>query len=92
MYYSITRDNTSLNNTLLKAFIKHYNKKSIKFQGDISYIAHILNLVVQDILKALIKNNYNTSYSTNLYEQEIEELKDREEEEEIEQVISKFSI
>ena len=61
--------------------MKYYNKESIKFQGDIPYIAHILNLVVQDILKALIKNDYNTSYSTDLYEQEIEELEDREEEE-----------
>jgi DUF1009 family protein len=66
--FSITRDNTSLNDTLLKAFIKYYNKQGIKFQGDIPYIAYVLNLVVQDILKALIKNDYNTSYSTNLYE------------------------
>jgi hypothetical protein len=54
-------------------------------------IAHVLNLVVQDILKALIKNNYDTSYSIDLYEQEIEELKDKEEEE-VEQVTSKFFI
>ena len=51
-----------------------------------------MNLVVQDILKALIKNNYNTSYSTDLYEQEIEELEDREEDKEGKQVISKFPI
>jgi len=51
-----------------------------------------LNLVIQDILKALIKNNYDTSYSTDLYEQEIEELEDKEEGEEEEQVISKFPI
>jgi len=38
-----------------------------------------LNLVIQDILKAFIKNNYNTSYSTDLYEQEIKELKDKKE-------------
>ena len=48
-------------------------------------------MVIQDILKALIKNNYNTSYSTDLYEQEIEELEDRKEEER-KQVISKFPI
>jgi len=48
-------------------------------------------LVIQDILKSLIKNDYNTSYSTDLYEQEIEELEDREEEER-EQVTSKFPI
>jgi len=77
---SITRDNASSNDTLLQAFIKHYNKEGIKFQGDIPCIAHVLNLVIQDILRALIKNDYNTSYSTDLYEQEIEELENREEE------------
>jgi len=50
-----------------------------------------LNLVIQDILKALIKNDYDTSYSTDLYEQEIKELEDKEGEEE-EQVTSKFPI
>ena len=51
-----------------------------------------MNLVIQDILKTLIKNDYDTSYSTDLYEQEIEELEDKEEGEEEEQVISKFPI
>jgi hypothetical protein len=49
-------------------------------------------LVIQDILKTLIKNDYDTSYSTDLYEQEIEELEDREEDKEGEQVTSKFFI
>jgi hypothetical protein len=49
-------------------------------------------LVIQDILKYLIKNNYNTSYSMDLYKQEIEDLEDREEDKEGEQVISKFPI
>jgi hypothetical protein len=31
----------------------------MKFQGDIACLAHVLNLVVQDILKALIKEGYN---------------------------------
>jgi hypothetical protein len=31
----------------------------MKFQGDITCLAHVLNLVVQDILKALIKEGYN---------------------------------
>ncbi len=31
----------------------------MKFQGDIACLAHVLNLVVQDILKALIKEVYN---------------------------------
>jgi hypothetical protein len=33
----------------------------------IPYIAYVLNLVIQDILKALIKNNYNTSYTQDIY-------------------------
>jgi len=44
--YNITRDNASLNDTLLKAFIRYYNKEGIKFQGDIPCIAYILNLVI----------------------------------------------
>jgi hypothetical protein len=31
----------------------------MKFQGDIACLAHVLNLVVQDILKATIKDAYN---------------------------------
>ena len=57
----------------------------MKFQGDIPCIAHVLNLVIQDILKALIKNDYNTSYIINIYEQ----IDDDEEEEVLEQVTSK---
>jgi hypothetical protein len=57
IFYSITRDNASSNDTLLKGFIEHYNKDSIKFQGDIPCLAHVLNLVVQDILKAIIKDD-----------------------------------
>ena len=87
---TVLRVTSELTNTLLKAFIKYYNKEGIKFQGDIPCIAHVLNLVIQDILKALIKNDYDTSYSTDLYEQEMEELEDSEEE--VEQVTSKFSI
>ena len=42
----IIRDNVSFNDTLLEAFIKHYNKEGMKFQGDIPYIAYILNLII----------------------------------------------
>jgi hypothetical protein len=45
-----------------------------------------LNLVIQDILKALIKNNYNTSYSKDIYQAELDEDKEKEP---IEQAISK---
>jgi hypothetical protein len=57
----------------------------MKFQGDIPCIAHILNLVIQDILKALIKNDYDTSYIINIYKQ----INDDEEEEVLKQVTSK---
>jgi hypothetical protein len=56
----------------------------MKFQGDIPYIAYILNLVIQDILKGLIKNDYNTSYSKDIYN------KEKDKEDTSEQVISKF--
>ncbi|CZT08587.1 uncharacterized protein RCO7_08132 [Rhynchosporium graminicola] len=57
--YSITRDNASSNDTLIEAFIKDYDIKGIKFQGDITCLAHVLNLVVQDILKNIIKDAYS---------------------------------
>ena len=57
----------------------------IKFQGDIPCIAHILNLVIQDILKALIKNDYDTSYTKDIFVAKLGE----DEEEAIEQAISK---
>ena len=57
--YSITRDNVSSNDTLISAFKRHYDLQGIKFQGDILCLVHVLNLVVQDILKALIKEAYN---------------------------------
>jgi len=41
-------------------------------------IAYVLNLVIQDILKALIKNDYNTSYSKDIYIAEL--VKDEVEE------------
>ncbi|CZS97989.1 uncharacterized protein RAG0_06877 [Rhynchosporium agropyri] len=56
---SITRDNASSNDTLIRAFIKDYDMKGIKFQGDIACLAHVLNLVVQDILKNIIKDAYS---------------------------------
>ena len=46
------------NNTLLEAFIKNYSINGQGFTGDIPCIAYVLNLVIQDILKAIIKDNY----------------------------------
>ena len=57
--FSITRNNASSNDTLINAFKNHYNKETIKFYGDIHCVAHVLNLVVQNILKVIIKNDYN---------------------------------
>jgi hypothetical protein len=75
--YSITRNNASSNNTLIKALKNYYSLSGIAFQGDISCIAHVLNLVVQDILKAIIKEAYNSFNNDDIYnienEDEIEE-------------------
>ena len=49
----------------------------MKFQGDIPCLAHVLNLVVQDILKAIIKDAYNNLDNNNIYN-----IKNEEEEEE----------
>ncbi|XMA14723.1 hypothetical protein WAI453_007514 [Rhynchosporium graminicola] len=56
---SITRDNASSNDTLIRAFIKDYDIKGIRFQGDIACLAHVLNLIVQDTLKNIIKDAYS---------------------------------
>jgi hypothetical protein len=32
----------------------------IKFYGDVACVAHVLNLVVQDILKIIIKDEYDS--------------------------------
>ena len=61
----------------------------MKFQGDIPCIAHVLNLVIQDILKAFIKNDYDTSYTMDIYEQEKEQIEGIEAKEAIKQVTSK---
>jgi hypothetical protein len=65
--YSITRDNASANNTLIKKVKKHYELSGSSFYGDVACLAHILNLVVQDILKIIIKDKYysldNNTYS-----------------------------
>jgi len=50
--------------------------QAYKFQGDIAYYAHILNIITQDILKALIKNE------TDKYDnQAIRAIEDEEEQE-----------
>ncbi len=59
----------------------NYAQKAIKFQGNTPCIAHILNLVVQDILKGIIKNDYNTSYSKDIYKEEKEEDNNKENQE-----------
>ena len=51
----------------------------MKFQGDIPCLAHVLNLVVQDILKAIIKDAYNNLNNNNIYN--IKNKKEEEEEE-----------
>ena len=57
---SITRDNASSNNTLIQEFKSYYQISSFSFESNIACVAHVLNIVVQDILKALIKEDYNS--------------------------------
>ena len=71
--FSIIKDNASSNDTLLSAFIKHYYKEGIRFYKDVLCIAYILNLVIQDIIKTLIKSDYNISYAKDVYNKEKEE-------------------
>ncbi|CZT10958.1 uncharacterized protein RAG0_15273 [Rhynchosporium agropyri] len=75
---SITRDNASSNDTLIKELRSYYDISGIVFQGDISCIAHVLNLVVQDILKAIIKEAYNDLDNIDIYnienEEEVEDI------------------
>jgi hypothetical protein len=52
----------------------------MKFQGDISCLAYVLNLVVQDILKAIIKDAYNNLDNNNIYNIKNEEEEEEEEE------------
>jgi len=51
----------------------------MKFQENISCLAYILNLVVQDILKAIIKDTYNNLNNNNIYNIENKEEKKEEE-------------
>ena len=46
----------------------YYSYENIKFEGDILYTAYILNLILQDILKALIKDDYNLLNNNNGFE------------------------
>ncbi|CZR70301.1 uncharacterized protein PAC_20205 [Phialocephala subalpina] len=64
----ITRDNASSNDSLINSFRLHYSYENIKFEGDIPCMAHVLNLVVQDILKALIKDDYDLLNNNNGFE------------------------
>ena len=64
-FNSITRDNASSNDSLINAFRLYYSYENIKFEGDIPYIAHVLNLTIQNILKALIKNDYDLLNNNN---------------------------
>jgi hypothetical protein len=53
----------------------------MKFQGDIACLAHVLNLVVQDILKATIKDAYNDLNNSDINIQENININEEESEE-----------
>jgi hypothetical protein len=52
--------------------------EKIKFQENVPGITYVLNLIIQDILKALIKNDYDTSYSKDIYKTELNENKKKD--------------
>ena len=53
--YSITRDNARNNTTFLESFKRNYLNSTHKdFNNDIRCISHIINLIVQDIVKQYI--------------------------------------
>ena len=45
----------------------YYLSHAMRFYGNILYFAHVLNLIVQDILKALIKNAYDDLNDRNIF-------------------------
>ena len=61
--FSITRDNASNNDTLIQVYKKYSDDNNGLFHSDIRCLAHILNLVVQDILKEIKGNITNEEYS-----------------------------
>lgn len=87
---SITRDNASSNNTLIQEFKNYYQTSGFSFEGNIACVAHVLNIVVQDILQVLIKEDYNSLQVSSLIQQEELELEEYEEEEKT--ILSKLNI
>jgi hypothetical protein len=79
-YFSITRNNASSNDTLINAFKKHYQINNIKFEKDTACVVHVLNIAVQAILKALIKNDndYNAFNNQKVYNVENENEENNE--------------
>ncbi len=52
--YRITHDNASSNLTLMAEFVKYYKEKfNIEFISDIPCAAHVINLIVNDIMAEL---------------------------------------
>ena len=52
--YRITHDNASSNLTLMAEFVKYYKEKfNIEFISDIPCAAHVINLIINDIMAEL---------------------------------------
>ena len=66
-FNSITKDNANSNNVLINIFRLYYNYKNIKFDSDILYTVYILNFIIQNILKAFIKDDYNLLNNNNSF-------------------------
>ena len=79
MVYSITRDNASSNDTLIQEFTTSCDMNGIKFKGDIPCAAHVLNLVVQRIIKCLIVEDnsvYGSDYEASEADRIENDIKD----------------
>jgi hypothetical protein len=76
--FSITRDNASANITMMSQFCDYYRENfNKKFIGEIPCAAHIINLIVNDIMSSL-KLNAARNDEIAQYINEVEEVARKE--------------
>ena len=74
MLYSLTRDNAANNNTFMQTFKESYNKLSYReFIKDIRCIAHIINIIAQDILKDYLASKSSEIQLSQYIQSQLEE-------------------